>query len=55
MNSKLGEKRLPLNSVEGHVAHKVYGSKEGYYVFRRITPITCILIWAKYVIINLVN
>lgn len=47
MNSRLGERGLPLDSVEGHIAHKVYGTKEGNYVFRRITPIACILIWAQ--------
>jgi hypothetical protein len=47
MKSKLGEKGLPLNSIEGHIAHTVYGYQEGDTVFRRITPIACILIWAK--------
>lgn len=47
MKSKLGEQDLPLNSVEGHVAHAVYEYQEGDYVFRRITPIACILIWAN--------
>lgn len=46
MKSKLGEPRLPLNSVEGHVARTVYNKKTGDSVFRRITPIACILIWA---------
>lgn len=45
--SKLGEKDLPLNSIEGHIAHIVYKNKIGDSVFRRITPIACILIWAK--------
>jgi len=47
MNSKLGERFLPLNSVEGHIAHVVYGKQKGDTVFRRVTPIACILIWAK--------
>lgn len=47
MNSKLGDRDLAFDSVEGHVAHRVYGYKEGDSVFRRITPISCILIWAK--------
>ena len=47
MNSKLGETGLPLDSVEGYIAHKVYGKEKGKYIFRRITPIACILIWAK--------
>ena len=46
MQSKLGEAELPLDSIEGHIAHVVYGKKGGDTVFRRITPISCILIWA---------
>ena len=46
MQSKLGEAGLPLDSIEGHIAHVVYGKKGGDTVFRRITPISCILIWA---------
>jgi len=46
MQSKLGDPGLPLDSVEGHIAHVVYGKKFGDTVFRRITPISCILIWA---------
>ena len=47
MNSKLGETGLPLDSVEGYIAHKVYEKEKGKYIFRRITPIAGILIWAK--------
>lgn len=46
MQGKLGDERLPLNSVEGHIAHAVYGRRLGDSVFRRITPIVCVLIWA---------
>jgi len=46
MNSKLGEAGLSFESIEGHIAHTVYGKKEGDNVFRRITPIANILIWA---------
>jgi hypothetical protein len=46
MESKLGEPSLPMDSVEGHVALVVYGKRGGDTVFRRITPIACILIWA---------
>jgi hypothetical protein len=46
MEAKLGEPGLPMNSVEGHVALVVYGKRLGDTVFRRITPIACILIWA---------
>ena len=46
MSCKLGEPGLPFNSIEGHIASVVYGKKLGDIVFRRITPIACILIWA---------
>ena len=46
MNSKLGDPHLGLNTVEGHIASKVYGCKPGDPVLKRITPISCILAWA---------
>lgn len=46
MNAKLGEEGLSLNSVEGHIAYIVYGKQIGETVFRRISPIAAILIWA---------
>lgn len=46
MMSKLGDEGLPLNSIEGHIAHVVYGKQNGDSVFRRISPIAAILIWA---------
>ena len=46
MQSRLGDQRLPLDSIEGHVAHVVYGKRLEESVFRRIVPIACILIWA---------
>jgi len=46
MGPRLGDVRLPMDSVEGHVARVVYGKRRGDSVFRRITPIACILIWA---------
>jgi len=46
MSGKLGDPDLPLDSVEGHVAHVVYGKRLGDSAFRKITPIGCILIWA---------
>ena len=46
MNYKLGEKGLPLDSIEGHIAHKLYNKKLGDSIFRRITPIAAILDWA---------
>lgn len=46
MNARLGDAALPLDSVEGYVAHTVYGRQAGQTVFRRITPLACLLIWA---------
>ena len=46
MNAKLGENGLSFESIEGHIAQTVYDKKEGDAVFRRITPIASILIWA---------
>jgi hypothetical protein len=46
MGYKLGAEGLPLESIEGHVASVVYGKKIGESVFRRISPISAILVWA---------
>jgi hypothetical protein len=46
MNARLGDEGLTLDSVEGHIALIVYGREVGDSVFRRITPIACILEWA---------
>lgn len=46
MNSRLGTAELPLESVEGWVAHQVFGRQKGDTVFRRITPMACLLVWA---------
>ena len=46
MNHKLGDPELPFDSIEGHIAQVVYGKKQGDSVFRRITPIVCVLVWA---------
>jgi len=46
MNSRLGDENLYLNSIEGYIAHVVYGKKVGDSVFRRIAPIACIPEWA---------
>jgi hypothetical protein len=45
MNSRLGDMGLPLDSIEGHIAYKIYEKRIGDTVFRRITPIACILKW----------
>ncbi len=44
---RLGDLELPPDSVEGIVAHKVYGIEKGKAVTARITPISCILEWAR--------
>ncbi len=46
MNCRLGEPNLRTNSIEGRIAQVFYDKQEGDTVFRRITPIACILIWA---------
>jgi hypothetical protein len=46
MNYKLGDDGLPMDSIEGHIAHVVYGKNPGDIIFRRIIPIACILVWA---------
>ena len=46
MNYKLGDEKLSLNCIEGYIAKEVYDKKIGDSVFRRITPIVNILIWA---------
>jgi len=46
MGPRLGSDELPVDSVEGHIAHVVYGKRVNQAVFRRITPIACVLVWA---------
>lgn len=46
MSGKLGDSKLPIDSVEGYIAYKVYGKILGNAVFRRISPISGILQWA---------
>jgi hypothetical protein len=43
-SERLGSEALPFSSVEGHVAHVVYGKQREDSVFRRISPIAHILI-----------
>ena len=40
------ERAGQARSAEGHIALVVYGKQPSNSVFRRITPIACILIWA---------
>jgi hypothetical protein len=47
MGFRLGDDELPLNSVEGRVAHRVYGKVPGDSVFRRVSPIAAIMVWAE--------
>jgi hypothetical protein len=46
MKGRLGSSDLPFDSLEGHIASQVYGKEAGESVFRRIVPISNILIWA---------
>jgi len=46
MEQCLGDPDLPLDSIEGYVAHEVYGKQVGDTILRRITPIAGILIAA---------
>lgn len=44
--AKLGSDDLPLNSVEGYIAHKVHGVKEGETAFGPGFVICAVLDWA---------
>ena len=46
MGSKLGDENLPLESIEGHIAHVVFDKQTGVSITRRISPISAILVWA---------
>ncbi|MDK2808760.1 MAG: hypothetical protein PWP24_1497 [Clostridiales bacterium] len=45
MKGKLGSTLLPLDSVEGYVAHQAYGYKRGDSCLRIISPLSAILEW----------
>lgn len=47
--AKLGSEKLPLDSIEGHIAYTVFQKQEGDTILRRISPITGILRWARMV------
>lgn len=47
MSGKLGDRKLPLDSVKGYIAYKVYVKAHGNTVFKRISPISGILKWAE--------
>lgn len=44
MGTRLGDASLPLNSIEGRIAERIYGKQVGDTVFRRSTPVATILI-----------
>ena len=46
MSARLGQPDLPFDSIEGHIASQVYERKAEDWVFRRIVPVSNILIWA---------
>lgn len=46
VGGKLGDNKLPLNSVEGRVAYEVYEKKLGISVFRKISAISGVLAYA---------
>ncbi|RXA19599.1 chromosome segregation ATPase [Methanosarcina sp. MSH10X1] len=45
-NSRLGDSNLGLDTLEGHIASKVYGCRIGDTVFKRVNSIASILAWA---------
>jgi hypothetical protein len=45
-NSRLGDSNLGLDTLEGHIASKVYGCSIGDTVLKRVTPIASILAWS---------
>lgn len=45
-NGKLGDHILPMNSLEGYIAHKVHGIEEGQSAFGPGFVISAILDWA---------
>lgn len=46
MRYQLGTDGLPLDSVEGRVAHITFNRQLGTNVLQRITPMACLLVWA---------
>jgi hypothetical protein len=44
--ARLGDPGMELDTIEGHVAHLVFGTPHGKYALQRITPISRILEWA---------
>jgi hypothetical protein len=46
ISARLGDEGLSLETVEGHVAHVIYGKKVREVIFRRMSSISAILVWA---------
>ena len=46
MSARLGDEGLSLETVEGHLAHVIYDKKEREIIFRRVSSISAILVWA---------
>ncbi len=46
MSARLGDEGLSLDTVEGHLAHVIYGKKVRDIIFRRVSSISAILVWA---------
>lgn len=44
--ARIGQPGMELDTIEGHVAHLVFGTPVGNYAFQRITPVSRILEWA---------
>lgn len=44
--ARLGDPGMELDTIEGHVAHLIFGTHHGRYALQRITPISRILEWA---------
>lgn len=46
MQGRLGDRLLPLDSIEGAIAHQVFEQPSGASVFRKISAIGGVLSWA---------
>lgn len=46
-SSRLGDPNLGLDTLEGHIASKVYGCEIGDPVLKRVVPVASILAWAE--------
>ena len=46
MSARIGDEGLSLETVEGHIAHVIYGKNVRDVIFRRVSSISAILVWA---------